>query len=86
MEKSNLNKLTLSSLIQRVKSQTPPFWKKIRALGVSIGLVGTALIGAKQLYVLAWLSEPLCEKMIVIGIVATTLSSITADTTKTPAP
>lgn len=74
-----MDKLNLKSIVERIKAKTPPFWKKIRAVGISIGAVGTALIGAKQMYVLAWLSEPLCQKMIVIGVVATTLSSLTAN-------
>ncbi|MES2287540.1 MAG: hypothetical protein V4547_17735 [Bacteroidota bacterium] len=84
MEKTD--KLNIGSIVERLKAETPPFWKKIRNLGIGIGAAGTALVVAKQQFVMEWLSEPFCEKMIVIGVVCTALSTMTSDKkTDTPA-
>jgi hypothetical protein len=41
VEKDNLN---LSNILNRATDPTPPFWKKVRRLGLMVAGVGTALL------------------------------------------
>jgi hypothetical protein len=40
------NKKGFASLIERCKSDIPPFFKKLRAIGIALASVGTILVAA----------------------------------------
>ena len=48
MKKNNLTFSTQAdlTLVDRVRSSTPPFFRKVRTFGLVIGLVGAALLAA----------------------------------------
>ena len=73
-----MDKLNLSSIIQRIKSKTPPFWKKIRALMITCGAIGGG-ISALPVEQIVWLPHSTGGVLVVIGVVGTSLSSLTAN-------
>lgn len=76
--KDNLNVL---NIIDRVNEKTPPFWKKVRRVGVIAGLVGGAIIsiGATGGIALpAWLASA-GTILTTIGGTAVAVSSATSD-------
>jgi uncharacterized membrane protein YgdD (TMEM256/DUF423 family) len=76
------DKLNVTSILERVKSQTPRFWKIIRRYMVACGALGVGLMAAKTQYEMLWLSEKVCEYLVVIGVAGTTLASLTAEEDK----
>lgn len=38
--------MALKEITNRLKSETPPFWKRVQKLGLALGAVGTVIITA----------------------------------------
>jgi hypothetical protein len=70
-------KLNTQSVIARVKSETPRFWKKIRTLMIACGGLGITLTALKQEYIMEWLPAETCHYLIVAGAIGTMLASLT---------
>lgn len=67
-----------SELLDRVKSPTPRFWKRVRNTCFAIGSAGTLILAAPQYYpeVLVGMSK----YFMTAGILGTILSQMTKDT------
>lgn len=74
-----MENLNIKSISERVKSETPKFWKKVRRLMVACAAVGAALVAVKTQYAMEWLPDKYCQFLIVIGAVGASLSSLTAE-------
>lgn len=76
-----MEKLNISSIAERVKSETPIFWKKVRTLMLTIGGIGTAIKAgvAAEMFTLPTGFDPeYINWAILIGVIGTTLASLTA--------
>lgn len=68
----------LSSVGERIQQDTPPFFKKLRAIGLLVAAIGTSIVMAPVA-----LPVLLCsfgEYLIVGGTVLTAISQVTVDT------
>jgi ABC-type xylose transport system permease subunit len=65
------------NIVERLSSPTPPLFKKLRTIGVVIGVVGGALATAPVSLPVAIVS--LSGYLITIGSVMTAVSSVTVD-------
>jgi hypothetical protein len=70
------------SVIERVKATTPPFFKKLRSVGIMVGVVGGALASAPIVLPAGIIA--LSGYLITAGAVITAVSSVTVDTEKSP--
>lgn len=73
-----MEKLNLNTIYQRLKADTPVFWKKIRAIMIGAGTVGAALITLPIEY-LTFLPANTPGFLITIGVVGASLASMTHD-------
>ncbi|WP_207420727.1 hypothetical protein [Desertivirga brevis] len=64
---------TFKSLTTRIKSPTPPFFKKIRKIGILLGAIGTALLSAPISLPAAITTA--AGYLVTAGLVATAVSS-----------
>lgn len=71
-----MEKLNTQSILERVKSETPIFWKKIRALMISCGVIGGAIVVLPVDYT-SFLPENTGGILITIGAIGTALASMT---------
>ena len=82
----NINKVNLTSIWDRLNSETPRFWKKIMVIMVSLGATGAALMAAKTQIpspeIASWI-DLLAGKMVTVGIVGAALSKLTTTSTTT---
>lgn len=74
----NMDRLNLSVVLARVKSETPRFWKVVRRYMVGAGTLGATLMTLKIQYTMTWVPDKICEYLIVIGSAGTLLASLTA--------
>jgi ABC-type xylose transport system permease subunit len=70
------------SVIERAKATTPPFFKKLRSVGIMVGVVGGALASAPIALPAGIIA--LSGYLITAGAVITAVSSVTVDTEKSP--
>jgi hypothetical protein len=63
-------------LLKRLKEPTPSFWKKIQKIGIALGVIGAALIGAPV--ALPAIIVTAGSYMVTAGAVAATLSQFTS--------
>lgn len=70
---------SIEYFIARIKAKTPPFFKKVRALAITMGSIGAALMVAKMQYDMVWLPEKYVEWLIVAGVVGAALAQTTAE-------
>ncbi len=75
MEDSTNEKGLLKTLAERVKADTPPFFKKLRLIGLALAAVGGALVAAPIVLPAAVVTAG--GYLIVAGSVATAISQIT---------
>jgi ABC-type transport system involved in cytochrome bd biosynthesis fused ATPase/permease subunit len=68
------------SIIERAKAETPPFFKKLRTIGIVAGVVGGALASAPIALPAGIIA--LSGYLITAGAVITAVSSITVDSEK----
>lgn len=73
-----MDKLDFKSLKQRIKAKTPPFWKKIRTLMITCGAIGGGIV-VLPIEQVSWIPGNIGGILVVIGIVGTSLSSLTAN-------
>ena len=66
--------------MERVKAPTPPFFAKLRTIGIVVGVVGGALATAPVALPVALVS--LSTYLITAGTIITTISQITVDESK----
>jgi hypothetical protein len=84
--KTDMDKLSWNSLIARIKSETPPFWKNLRKWMVGCGVIGAALAAIPDEH-LMWIPEKFRHVpsiLLTLGAIGTALSSL-AVTTPNPA-
>lgn len=74
--KIDMNNLNTQTIIDRVKAETPVFWKKIRYVMVSCGAVGAALIALPVEYI-SFLPSNTGGVFVTIGAIGTALASMT---------
>lgn len=75
-----MKEITVNSIINRLKSETPKFWKQMRNLMITCGTIGGALIAVPAEYttaVLKHLPDGLPGTLFTIGAVGTALASMT---------
>ena len=77
MEKPKNKKGLLKTLAQRCAADTPPFFKKLRLIGLTLAAVGGALVAAPIALPLAVVTAG--GYLIVAGSVATAVSQITVN-------
>jgi hypothetical protein len=63
-------------IIKRLKEPTPLFWKRVQMIGIIIGSIGTALLGAPV--TLPTLVITISGYLTTIGIVISTLCQFTS--------
>lgn len=73
-----MDKLNFASIFQRIKAKTPPFWKRVRTLMITLGAVGAAIAALPDENT-SWLPNDLANAFITIGTVGAVLSSLTAN-------
>lgn len=67
-------------LMERLKAPTPPFFKKLRTIGIVVGVVGGALATAPVSLPAGVIA--LSSYLITAGTIITTISQITVDESK----
>jgi len=74
-----MEKINISSLISRIKSETPIFWVKIRKIGLICGAVGGAVKASIETnsMQLEWAKPEYYNSMILAGVIVASLSSLT---------
>ena len=68
------------SLYERATAETPPFFKKLRTIGIMVGVVGGALAAAPVALPVAIVS--LSGYLITAGSILTAVSSVTVEESK----
>jgi hypothetical protein len=66
----------MKDLISRLKEPTPAFWKKIQKIGITLGVIGTAIITAPV--TLPAVIVSLGSYLVTAGAVAAGLSQLTS--------
>ena len=64
----------MKEILNRLKSETPIFWKKVRKLMIVLGVIGGGLIAAPGVPEAV---VSIAGYLVAIGVVGTTLSSLT---------
>lgn len=75
-----MDKITFSTLVARIKAETPIFWKKVRTCMVTLGSIGLALkttIETNSME-LDYIKSDYYNTAILIGAIGTVLASLTA--------
>lgn len=67
----------LGQFLQRLTTETPKFFKKIIAFGISLGAIGLALIAANAVTPLPKIIVDVAGYMVVAGTVATAVAKAT---------
>lgn len=76
MEEKNIDKVNIKSLLERSKSETPVFWKKIRNVMVTVGVVSGAIVASPVALPAALVT--IASYGIAIGSVGAALSQLTS--------
>jgi hypothetical protein len=71
-----MERLTIITVYKRIKSETPRFWKKVRRLMITCGVVGGALIVMPKEHI-SWMPESIPGILVTMGTVGTALASMT---------
>lgn len=71
-----MEKLTVQSLYNRLKAEVPYFWKQIRRIMIVCGSIGGAIAALPEKYI-SFLPSNTAGVLITIGVVGTTLASLT---------
>lgn len=71
-----MEKITVVNIYNRIKSETPKFWKKVRYLMIGCGAVGGSLMAVPAAQI-SWLPDNIIGILITIGVVGTSLASLT---------
>jgi len=81
MKKVDINKITYKSLKARILSETPIFWKKVRYICISIGVVGSTIKASMELNSIHfdWLLPKYYNLAIIIGAIGTGFASLTSN-------
>jgi len=79
--KFDMEKFTIITVYKRIKSETPRFWKKVRYLMVTCGVIGGALAATPKEH-LSWMPDNIPGVLITIGAVGTALASMTVNDQK----
>lgn len=74
---NNMKKANEMSVVDRINAPTPPFFKKLRSIGIMVGIVGGALATAPIALPVAIVS--LSGYLITAGSILTAVSSVTVD-------
>ena len=74
---NNMKKVNEMSVVDRINAPTPPFFKKLRSIGIMVGIIGGALATAPVALPVAIVS--LSGYLITAGSVLTAVSSVTVD-------
>lgn len=80
-----MEKLNINTIVARVKSETPIFWKKVRALMLTIGGIGAAIkaaVSAELIVLPIGFDAEYINWAILIGLVGTTLATLTSEQKK----
>lgn len=72
-----MKKANEMSVVDRINAPTPPFFKKLRSIGIMVGIVGGALATAPIALPVAIVS--LSGYLITAGSILTAVSSVTVD-------
>lgn len=72
-----MKKANEMSIVDRINAPTPPFFKKLRTIGIVVGIVGGALATAPVALPVAIVS--LSGYLITAGTIITTISQITVE-------
>jgi hypothetical protein len=72
-----MKKANEMSVVDRLNAPTPPFFKKLRTIGIMVGVVGGAIAAAPVALPVAIVS--LSGYLITAGSILTAVSSITVD-------
>lgn len=72
-----MKKANEMSVVDRINAPTPPFFKKLRSIGIMVGIVGGALATAPVALPVAIVS--LSGYLITAGSILTAVSSVTVD-------
>ncbi len=82
-----INYNNLSSIWQRLKDETPKFWKKIRAIALWASGLATSLLllqGQVTGFVMPDFVNSFCQYALVGGVVAASLSFLPSNDAKQP--
>lgn len=74
-------KLSLRNVIDRIKEETPPFWRKLRKLGVTLTILSGSILTLPQPdgIVIPASIITAAQYMAVAGITITTLSTLASE-------
>jgi hypothetical protein len=77
--KINMDKITLTSLVARIKAETPIFWKKVRYIMVSLGTIGAVLKTTIETNSMEFnfIKADYYNLAILIGAIGTAMASLT---------
>ena len=75
-----MKKANEMSVVDRLNAPTPPFFKKLRTIGIMVGVVGGALAAAPVALPVATVS--LSGYLITAGTILTAVSSVTVEESK----
>lgn len=84
-----MEKLNYNSIKSRIQSETPIFWKKVRALMLTIGGLGAAIkaaVSAELIVLPIGFDTEYINWAILIGLIGTTLATLTSEPTQQKTP
>ncbi len=73
-------KRVFTHIVARIKSETPPFFKKVRGYAIALSGAGGSLMTLKSQYNIIWLPQRPLEYLIIAGIFITLTASVTSKT------
>lgn len=66
----------IKQIIKRLRAETPSFFKKIRNIMVSCGVLGGMLISTPNIYIPSWLPANTGSMLVTVGVIGTFLTSL----------
>ena len=75
-----MKKANEMSVVDRLNAPTPPFFKKLRTIGIMVGVIGGAIAAAPVALPVAIVS--LSGYLITAGTILTAVSSVTVEESK----
>jgi hypothetical protein len=81
MKKVDLNKVSYKSIKARILSETPIFWKKVRYICISLGVIGSTIKASMELNSIQfdWLLPKYYNLAIFVGALGTAFASLTTN-------
>ena len=81
MKKVDINKITYKSIKARILSETPIFWKKVRYICISIGVIGSTIKTSMELNSIHFdlLMPKYYNLAIFVGAIGTAFASLTTN-------